>query len=326
MKKTYNINISGYGFVIDEDAYEMLDSYLKTLTQVCDRADEPETAADIEQRIAELLGERLSESERTIITLRDVEAIIDRMGQPEEIIVECEPEGCTVETVSTEENRAVPPTPPVAMHKRLYRDVDNKVLGGVCSGLGWYFGIDAVWIRIIAIIIFFASASTMALIYIALWVCIPAARTPYERMQMMGVDPSVSNVGKVVTGGYTRPEMSDSGMGAGRVIYMIIMIFLLIVVGALLLGFFTATAGGLVGLLFSPLGGGMIEMTHARLIMGCVVGGALVAGIPCFYLFRHLLGAVNNRSCKSLSVPQNVILLVLWLLGVAAVITCGILL
>ena len=339
MKKTYNINLSGYGFVIDEDAYEILYDYLTTLQEISTREDQGETAIDIEVRIAEIFTEEFREKGSRILSRCDVERVIERMGAPEEIMgVEAE----TVSETPVEGATACPPPPPtITPHpvKRLFRDTSNRILGGVCSGLAWYLHLDPVWVRIIAVVLFFLTGSVVALIYIILWIIIPAAQTPLQRMQMMGMDPSVSNVGKVVTGDYCNPraqysqtatipppQESDSLSGVAKVILMILVIVALLIVGSLLLAISAALIGCTVALCFTPAVADYTDMTETRLILGSVVGGTLVAGLPLFLLFRYLIGSLTGRRLTPFNTSQKIFMLVLWLLGVAACIVCGILL
>ena len=327
MKKTHNINISGYGFVIDEDAYEMLDSYLSTLDEVCRRAGETETAADIEQRMAEIFTETLAETGRTIITLRDTEEVIGRIGRPEEI-VDTEEIIAEQEVPPCQPAQPTPPPPPAAatpkVPKRLFRDLSNKVLGGVCSGLGWYLGIDPVWIRVIVAVLTLLTGSTVAWIYIILWIVVPAAKTPYQRMQMMGMNPSVSNVGKVVTGEYcAEPENCSSSSGIAKGITTLFLIIGLLIVGSLLLAFSVGVAGCIVALCVMHDVNGFSDLVHERLILGCVTGGMLVVAVPLFFAFRSLLGAISGTPQSPLPAALKTILIILWVLGLAAVITCG---
>lgn len=321
MKKTHNINISGYAFVIDEDAYEMLERYLDTLEEICRKTGEKETATDIELRIAELFIEKLSLSGHSIITLSDVEEVIDRMGSPEEIL-EVEVEEAPVEEVDVSsgasgQNAAFN----IPRRKRLYRDVDDRVLGGVCSGLGWYFGIDPVWVRVIAVAGAFLSVSTLAVIYIILWIVVPPARTPYERMQMMGMNPSMENVGKVVTGEFGRHR--DAASGIGRIFLMILVCFGLLITGSILLGLCVAFIGCFIALLLLPFKFTAGEMVSPSLVFGLVMGSAVVIGFPLLLLFRTLIGVLMGRPLSQLSPLQNMLLLIGWIVGLAAVITCG---
>lgn len=328
MKKTYNINISGYGFIIDEDAYQLLDSYLNTLSEICKKNSEEETAADIEQRIAEIFADQAENSDIKIISLKDVEGVIERMGSPEDIL---DTDTC----MKSDASEAVSPpifTASLPIKKKLYRDLNDKVLGGVCSGLGWYLGIDPVWIRVLTVVGIFLSASWLIWLYIILWIVIPAAKTPLQRMQMMGMNASMQNVGRVVTGRYT---VTDPGIAEntghksnriGRIIMMICAIVAVFIVGSLLIATGVALIGCILGLCISPLGGISDHSTQIRLILGCIAGGTLVVGIPLFLLFRLLLGVVVNKHLPALTIFQYVTLLVLWVIGIGAVLTCGILL
>lgn len=330
MKKTFNINICGYRFIIDEDAYQILDSYLSTLSEICRKNGESETAIDIEQRVAEILTEKVKVYPNQIVTRTDVEEIIERIGTPEEIIEVEVPEYQGAVSATT--------PPPFKNHKqfkkKLYRDVNDKVIGGVCSGLGWYLGIDPVWIRVLAVAAIFLSASWALWLYIILWIVIPAARTPFQRMQMMGIDPSMQNVGKVVTGQYTceNPKTSFYGCenrrenngGIGKIILMVISILALIIVGSLLIAMGVAFIGCVLALCILPVVDNNLDTLEARLIMGCIAGGAVILGIPLFYLFRALLGVLTERNLPKLPVSLNVSFLIFWLIGLAAVITCGI--
>lgn len=221
MKKTFNINVAGYPFVIDEDAYQLMKEYLNTIENAFKATpDNSELVNDIESRIAELLLE-ISLNGSHIITLDDVETIIARIGQPEEMIENDEYISINEENDSTghvneevkEEIRETSTTSETRnknpfYNKKLYRDPVNGMLGGVCSGLSWYLGWDVTWIRILVIALTICSFSTVAIVYAILWVVVPAAETPLQRMQMMGEEPTMENIGKTVTDTF----MDDQGI------------------------------------------------------------------------------------------------------------------
>lgn len=327
MKKTVNINIAGSGFVIDDDAYEMLESYLNTLGEICSKAGEEETAEDIEQRIAEIFTEKLA-GHHSILTLADVEHVIDRMGAPEEI----------VETAPRCEERNGAPNPPEGeqpasprfgvrfLKKRLYRDLDNRVLGGVCSGLGWYLGIDPVWVRILTVLLALLSGSTLTLIYILLWICIPGARTPYQKMQMMGIDPSVSKIGRVVTEDFngTRGDYPTSAPARG--IRLILAVVCILLTGCFLLVLSAGLVASIVGLSVSSLSAPHYDVRSLRLILGCIGGGSIVAGIPLALAFVALIRKTNGKRMARPNALQLTALILIWLIGLGAVITCSCLL
>lgn len=193
MKKTVTVNIGGAFFHIDEDAFEILKKYLETIrgyfinTVGCD-----EIMADIESRIAEMFKATQSPI-KEVITLDDVNNVIAVMGQPEDYL---DIENNETENNSSQtENRNY--TSNTSHTKRIFRDPDNRVLGGVCSGVGNYFGIDPVWIRIAFVIMFFAFG-TGPFLYLILWIIIPKAKTTAEKLEMRGEPVTAENIGKTI--------------------------------------------------------------------------------------------------------------------------------
>ena len=336
MNKTVNINLGGTPFIIDEPAYSILDEYLQSILQVCDAAGQPETAYDIEQRIAEILYERYSG--RGIVSQDDIREIISRIGEPDEI-VEAE---TGVEVDPTQSGRsataaATTPPPVPLFKKRLYRDPRNKMLGGVCSGLAWYFGMDPVWVRLIFVGLCFLSLSTLLAVYVILWIVVPEARTPAEQLQMMGMESSVSNVGRVVTD-TVPPPYPDSKQGAGRrlastlaeifgwiakAFFGVLAFCGILVAGAILL---VLAAGFLVSLvaLFIPAAkfNTTLSPEQLRLTLGCVLGGIIVLGIPLTLAVRSLYQVLSNRR-ERLTGNVRIGLFVTWIVGLALLIVCG---
>lgn len=182
MKKTININLAGFVFYIDEDAYEALQKYLNNIrTYLGSTEGREEIIDDIESRIAELF----SEKQKQVITLIEVNEVIEVMGQPEDYMSEEEPE----EKAAGQQS-----------NKRLYRDPDNTVLGGVCSGVGHYLSIDAVWIRLIFLAMVWSGVSI--LFYFILWAIIPKAETTAQKLEMKGKAATFSNIEDYVRKGY----------------------------------------------------------------------------------------------------------------------------
>ena len=198
MKKTFNINLGGIVFHIDEDAYDLLDKYLSNLRIHFSKEEGAEEIVhDMELRISELFSERLNEKKQ-VITLKDVEEIIAQMGKPEEFS-----EDTTQDTNEYIKEEKGP--------KRLFRDPDNKVIGGVCSGISAYFGWDVTILRILLIIlafpIFWNGAfiiKGIVLFYIIAWIIIPEANTATEKLSMKGMQVNVENIGKTVTDGFEK--------------------------------------------------------------------------------------------------------------------------
>jgi phage shock protein PspC (stress-responsive transcriptional regulator) len=194
MKKTLSINIRGIVFNIDEDAYQKLNSYLSEIYRhYKNQPGADEIVSDIENRVVELFQERTS-SHKQVITLIDVEEVIAILGRPSDFDRELEDDSPPRPQATT--RRAKGP-------KRLYRDPVNRVIGGVCSGLGAYFNVDPVWFRL-AFVLAVIFAGTGILLYLILWIVLPPARTVSERLEMRGDPIDIDNIEKAV-----RKEMHD---------------------------------------------------------------------------------------------------------------------
>ena len=190
MNKTHTINISGIIFYIDENAYESLKGYLNTIRSYFKDSDScEEIMTDIEARIAEIFTGRINNAKQVVL-MADVDHMIAIMGNPEVFKNEdgFEPDNNYKETSST--NSAEPNT-----RKRIFRDGDDKVLGGVCSGIGSYFNFDPIWIRLAFAVSFFFFGSGL-LFYIILWLVIPKARTTAEKLEMRGEKVNINTIEK----------------------------------------------------------------------------------------------------------------------------------
>jgi len=191
MNKTININLGGYAFTIDEDAYEIAHNYLTTLSR---HFGSGEGAAEIMQDIESRMGELVNRTKgtRSIVNKVDVLQSISVLGTPEEL------KDIDFSDIPSGEKKSTGHTFQLKTGKRLYRDPDDKMIGGVCSGLAAYFGIqDAVWVRITFALLTLAGGAS-ALIYIVLWAIIPPARTVSERLEMMGEPTNVNNIARMV--------------------------------------------------------------------------------------------------------------------------------
>nr|WP_315191161.1 PspC domain-containing protein [uncultured Flavobacterium sp.] len=187
MNKTVNINLGGMFFHIDEDAYQKLTRYFDAIKRsLSNSSGQDEIIKDIEMRVSELLNEK-QKSDKHVIGLKDVDEVIAVMGQPEDYIIEDELNSSKNYTDYT-----------VRKSKKLYRDKEKGMIGGVASGLGHYFGIDAVWIRIVLILLVFAGFGTGILAYIILWIVTPEAVTTSEKLEMTGEPVNISNIEKKV--------------------------------------------------------------------------------------------------------------------------------
>ncbi|WP_232530382.1 PspC domain-containing protein [Flavobacterium columnare] len=184
MNKTVNMNLGGFFFHIDEDAYQKLNRYFSAIRNSLSIEGRDEIMNDIESRIAELFSEKLGSSKQ-VLCLNDIDDVIDIMGQPEDYKIEEEP--------SKSSNYSY-----TGKTKKLYRDKETGIVAGVCSGLGHYFGLDPVWIRIALVLLVFAGFGVGLLAYIILWLVTPEAITTSEKLEMKGEPITISNIEKKV--------------------------------------------------------------------------------------------------------------------------------
>jgi len=192
MNKVINININGLIFHIDEEAFVVLDRYLESLKQhFRNNEGGDEILADIESRIAEMLTEMLKDRSE-VISMANVQQVIATMGKPEDMEDADSGSNSKSRSHSWSDSYGFNPG------KRMYRDPDNKIIGGVCSGMSEYLGIDPVWIRLLFVAVFFGFGTGL-LIYIILWIIIPKAKTPSEKLEMRGERVNISNIEKTVT-------------------------------------------------------------------------------------------------------------------------------
>jgi len=198
MKETVKINLNQRLFDLDADAFEKLKGYLdslagyfRTSTQGAD-----EILQDIEQRIAEILEEMLKR-DKQVVTLQDIEEVIKMMGTTDDFARESEiAEDETDNKTSSQQSATYEDYS--REHRKLYRDVEHNILGGVCTGIAAYFNVDPVWIRIAFVVLFFINLVGL-IAYLILWVIVPPAVTTTQRLQMRGRPVTVGNIQESVT-------------------------------------------------------------------------------------------------------------------------------
>ncbi|WP_426092245.1 PspC domain-containing protein [Flavobacterium sp. DSR3-2] len=339
MNKTVNINLGGMFFHIDEDAYQKLIRYFDAIKRsLSNSSGHDEIIKDIEMRVSELLNEK-QKTDKYVIGLNDVDEVIAVMGQPEDYIIEDELKGTN--TYNSTATRAT---------KKLYRDKEKGMIGGVASGLGHYFGIDAVWIRIVLILLVFAAFGTGILAYIILWIVTPEALTTTEKLEMTGEPVTISNIEKKVReefenvsdkiknvdydkyGNQIKTSAGKIGSSFGDFIMTVFKIFakflgVLLILGGvtvlffLLIGIFTLGSGAFIDFPWQ----GFIEAGNFTDYPIWAFGLLMffAAGIPFFFL--ALLGfKLLAPNMKSIGNIAKYTLLALWLIAVALAISIGI--
>lgn len=322
MKKTINITISGIVFSIEEDAYELLNNYIEQIKkQFSDPSEREEIVNDIETRIAELFQERMKESGKDVVTIFDVEYIKDTMGSPNMFN-----EGDD----NSQQEYGV-------QKKRLYRLKDEGKFSGVCEGLGAYFGIDPVVIRILFVIsIFWGGMGVLA--YIVMTIAVPEAKTLSEKMKVKGEPITVENIknqfeqaknnakdlgkkGKAQFESSVK-KSSDGITTAFRYILKIIGIFILfgcfMFVGSLAFGFLSfsgipLTSFSIDGIVINELSELIFESSlHRNLVL---IPLFLLITIPVLYIIYFailLVFDLKRKQTKAISIS----LLLIWLISI----------
>mgnify|MGYP003689669923 FL=1 len=188
MNKTVNINLAGMVFHINEDAFEILNNYLNTLkNHFKNEESADEILEDIEGRIAELFTERLSSKEA--VSLTDVNEVITIMGEPSQYDDEIEQEKPQEQQHKEEDLRK-------GKRRKVFRDEEGRMIGGVCSGMANYFDISVFWSRIIFFFLLFIMGPGAPFIYIMLWIALPSAKTTAEKLEMKGEKVNINNIEK----------------------------------------------------------------------------------------------------------------------------------
>lgn len=183
MKLTLNINLGGFSFTIDEDAYEELRDYLKNLEEYFSAEESAsEIMSDIESRIAELFRARLT-GYRQVITIEDVREVISVLGRPEDF--------------SAGEDGGKKEKYFSAGYHRMYRDPDHRIIGGICAGMGAYWNIEPWILRIIFTALIFAGGIGL-IVYLVLWIVLPEARTTAQKIEMHGEPVNIHNIKEAV--------------------------------------------------------------------------------------------------------------------------------
>lgn len=200
MNKILNINLGGYALTIDDDAHEYLSSYLDSIRRRFSESEgRDEIIGDIEARLGELISQNLGS--RTIVMLPDAEAAVAVMGKPEDF------GGEELSNSSSNSSGTGKKSGKAAVRtgKRFFRDEEDAVVAGVCSGLSAYFGIqDPVWMRLFFVFLAFASFGFWAPAYVLIWILVPAAKSAADRLAMRGEQVNMDNIAREVEDGFER--------------------------------------------------------------------------------------------------------------------------
>lgn len=299
MKEITRIHLAKTPYDIELDAKEVLQKYLFEIKQMMGSED---AMYEIEARMVELLGERGVQN-NGIITMSDVEDLRSKMGLPKEFS----------DSESNEDSQAdlTPSNSPV---KRLMRDTDNAIFGGVCAGIAAYWGINPLWVRLLFIISPFITFGTALLVYIIIWISLPEAKTAAEKLQMRGEPVTLNSLKKAANN-------SESKYRAKETLAKILRI-------CLALGLFFTTLGLLAVLVVGSITGIMAmpfinEFTHAQPWAWGLLISLIIAGIMAVEMFGVLTFSVARMKFTKTVLITLVITSVIGVLSIAGMVITG---
>ena len=336
MKKNININLFGVIYAIDEDAYDLLKKYLENMRSYYSRRQGGEEIAnDVENRVAELFAELRSQGVEAI-TIEHVEDIIKRIGDPQQMDEEAQDgsqehvmDGGYAEAVETKGIR------------KLYRDPDDKILGGVVSGICHYLDIeDPLIARIILLLLAFFSHAVLIIVYIVCWILIPEAKTAEERLQMRGKPVNPNAINEELMKGVNRakqfvqnPDNQRKASGCLvtflKICFFSVVGFFAFIFGAILLSVLViigvsigASVFGL-GAMFVDLGmdpewAGLMVSVPSWMQWSLAASSVIVFAIPLFLLLHRL---VRKPDSKPMSTGSVVSLIIIWIIALAVAIS-----
>ncbi|MBR1808702.1 MAG: DUF2807 domain-containing protein [Paludibacteraceae bacterium] len=307
MNTTRSINLAGSAFYIDEEAYNTLKSYLQSIEKnLGNQADHNEVMHDIEARIAELFKDMCKKNYVDVVSLDMVRAVMQQLGKPDDF------------RDTTEESQPAGGNLKQFTRRKVYRDTEKQMIGGVCAGLGHWLGIDAIWVRIIFLLCLLLWGVTLP-VYIILWIIMPEARTAAQRLDMRGEEPTVENIEKEVQQMREHPQNTGGGCLSTALKIMVWCIggfFLLIAVSifySLLAGAVSMLPLGIVGIFFAH--GDWQTWLLAIMIV-------LVIGVPVFAIAYVIIKSI--RKDERISPHVLWISLVIWLIAAVGSVVLGI--
>lgn len=333
MKKNITINLFGQLYHIDEDAYELLRSYEDNMRRYfSSKEGGEEIADDIEHRIAELIAEQKANGTEAI-TIEHIKDIIRRIGNPEEM-----DDGESSENASDSAKEEASSQEAAPVRKKLFRDPDNSVIGGVVSGLCKYLGgNDPLPWRIIFALLGFVTGSSICIVYLFLWAIIPVACTPEDRLRMRGQTVNTQSLNEEFLrnndkGNDSCPENCKTGGCLNGILSVIGFLFkaALIAIGgvfivmmiSVLIPLVVATIIGIPSLALmcgfdAELGNVLAEIPQLNIILWILaIASIVVISIPIYVLLRRIL----HPRCESSSIGKRVVIVVSWLVAITATI------
>lgn len=315
MKKTVQVNIGGCAFNVDEESYSLIDEYLGGLKRYYSNTiDGKEIVEDIEERMAELLLERCGTG--NVVSVADARHIIGILGAP---------------SAFAEESGADSSKPLEKPKKRLYRNPDGRIIGGVCNGLAAYWNFDVTLIRLITAILFLASFTSehivllIPILYILCWIAMPNADTVQKQCELRGEQLSAAGIEQRFKSG--RDDLGrPAGHTAGRILgFFCGLILFLTGLSAIGVGVFTATLPAFASVnpeiaeaVSEALGDIGLTAGFQSIGVTTIILAIMVYCIPCIIAIYY--GILLMFGLKSPKWRPGLILVLIWVLALVILI------
>lgn len=323
MKKTLTVNLNNIVFHIDDDAYEMLQTYLSEVSDHFKSEDErKEIMNDIEARIAELFNEKLQKN-KNVINVEDVQKVIEIMGKPNQYAADDE----DAETPKNEKKQQQ------QRSRRFYRDPENAILGGIAGGLAAYLGWDVTLIRILLVVLVFLGVGFIIPVYIVVWFVAPQAVTASQRLEMQGEDVTVDSIKAEMNNAknyihsdkfkQSATTVGEKMMDVLRVIFKVmfglvggILGFVgIILIGALItLLMFLIFQPAVVSGFFPDLISNWTMLSPEKMVM-LVISLILLIGSPIFLIVFWAIRLISGRRDPQTFRTTSWVVLILWVAG-----------
>ena len=348
MKKNISVNIFGTIYHIDEDAYELLQKYNENMRRYYGRRPGGEEIADdVEHRVAELLSEITSRGVMAI-TIDDVKRIIERIGDPQEMDDSNDTTTGDNDDISarstdnrqesSSRNQAFGTGNPQfeqesgKVDRKLFRDPEDKFLGGVLSGLSHYIGLkEPIVLRLLALLLIFCSVSFIIPVYIIAWILIPEAVTPEDRLRMHGKPITAKAINEELMRGVNKAnefvsnrQRHETARGflsaAMRLILFLVGLFFVFILGMMLLSLIAAIFGMVIAFIFGSPNSfidseilTLLNTLSKPMIVLLVVSAFLAIGLPLYGIIRVMTAGKNE---KGMSTTAKVIIITLWIFSI----------
>lgn len=288
MREVTRIRIAELSYDIEIEAKKEMASYLKALETYSEGAD---MMNDVEIRITEILADRDIKKDQ-MISIQDVKALKEQLGDPREFMSDDdnmreEGEGDIDESMS----------------RKLFRDTDHAVMGGVLSGVAAFFGVSPVVTRVIFILLMFASFGTALLVYLLLWAVVPPAKTAADKLQMMGLPVNIASIRKINEDFIVKPARIDSDARKS----LLTIAGILCVIGAMGTAFLTVAVS--LAVFFNRYRAFSQDLATSHLLLGALIcaiaSGLLLSALLALLAYAAFVRKMTKRIIVSICIVTS---------------------